>query len=260
MRNSIFFGCLFAALLFVSSSIQAQEGELQNLLVDNNGDGFISILAFGDSITYGIGDEGEGGGYPSRLELMLNLPVDNEGAPGEDLIPGGMTRYPEAVQKSDFDISLIMEGANDAWKKTSGRTYQKTLQRLINVSVVLGRTPVLMTLPKPEGEHSGVAPFAAGFSNIIRELGKMNQVPVVDLERVWKLSCANKSDCEYYQQPDGLHPNGDGYTLMAQAIAGSLLGLNIFEQGAAEELEQILGLPAGSVLFKAEPQVVEVGQ
>jgi len=181
MRDSFLFKCIFAALLFVSPRIEAQQSELQNLLVDKNGDGLVNILAFGDSITYGIGDDGDGGGYPSRLELMLNLPVDNEGVPGEDLIPSGMMRYPQALQKSDFDLSLILEGANDAWKKTSGRAYQRTIQRLINTSVALGRAPVLMTLPKPEGEHSGEAPFSAGFSNVIRELGQMNQVPVVDL-------------------------------------------------------------------------------
>ena len=66
------------------------------LVVDKNGDGKIDILAFGDSITRGVGDvppteEGvftpfeprEEAGYPLRLETMLGINIQNLGVPGD---------------------------------------------------------------------------------------------------------------------------------------------------------------------------------
>jgi len=58
-----------------------------------NNDGKILLMAFGDSITAGVGD-GPGAenfprppaGYPLRLQSLLGLPVVNDGDPGERTI------------------------------------------------------------------------------------------------------------------------------------------------------------------------------
>ncbi len=245
---------LLLLLSAAAATSYAQSGG-KGLLDDINGDARISVLAFGDSITQGVGDE-DGLGYPARLEKIIGNSVENAGLAGEELCAGGIFRYPNVFTRSNPDIDIIMEGANDAYVRVDDDLYQKCLQRLINITLYSGRTPVLMTLPTPCCEHRGSGQITPGYSAVIRALASMNNVPFVDLERVWNTTCADKGECELYNLPSGLHPNALGYTAIAQAVAATLYGIDIFAAGGAAELEKRAGLPAGSVIVK--PDVTEV--
>ena len=61
--------------------------------------------------------------------------------------------------------------------------------------------------------------------------------------------------CEFFNIPEGLHPNALGYTAIAQAIAARLLEIDIFNEGGARELESRLGLAEGTIIVK--PDLVE---
>lgn len=246
-----FFLVLLAAVPGLMPLISSAQTDSRNLLTDINGDARVNILAFGDSITEGIGDE-DGLGYPARLQAIIGDRVDNAGLSGEELCASGIYRYPEVYTRSNPDIDIIMEGANDAFVEVDDYVYQKCLQRLINITSYSGRTPLLMTLPRPCCEHLRSGEITPGYSSIIRALASINDVPFVDLERVWNTTCVDKGECELYNLPGGLHPNARGYTAIAQAVAATLYGLDIFAPGGAAELEKRAGLPAGSVIVKPD--------
>lgn len=257
MKRSAFLFLVFLSISLLLFSIlllpfpSGAQQRLENLLVDHNGDGIVTLAAFGDSITVGKGDE-EDKGYPGRLSEILNLEVINGGLSGEEFCKEGILRFPRVLGRSDPDLILILEGFNDARVPQSDAIYQRLMQRAINVTLARGREPVLMTLMRPDGNHIFLAPYTPGYSSVLRSLASMNSVPYVDLGHVWKTTCVDRGACELFNQPDGLHPNATGYTAIAQAISARLLGIDIFSATGASELEQAAGLPAGSVIVKPD--------
>lgn len=253
---------VLSVFLSISSSLAEDSTPL---LSDLNGDGNVSLLAFGDSITYGVGDHHQPGefleelppttqtgGYPSRLSTLLSVPVKNSGVPGEELIAQGVFRAPFAAD-DPVDVITVMEGVNDAVKVQSRGDYARALQKTINVIVAQGKKPLLMTPIPPCCRHEALAAFTESYADAVRELAAVNDVPLSDTARAWTASCQNKVECELYNVPEGLHPNSRGYEVIAQTVAASLLGIDIHVDGGASELESALGLPAGSVIVRPDP-------
>lgn len=252
---------LITLILLFSSSVNAQ------ILSDITGDEQITALAFGDSLTAGVGDGssvGEfvevapsmsgSGGYPTRLSALLGIPVTNGGVPGEVFTGEGLIRLAAAVRSSSADIVVLLEGANDAIFQTSTSFYSQSMQRAINIIAASGKTPVVMTLPPPCCNNFALAPFTDSYSTVVKTLANENAVQTVDLKRVWETTCQNTEECELYNVPEGLHPNTSGYDVIAQAVAAALAEIDIFsEEGQQEfadafeiDLEQVLVRPGGA--------------
>ena len=247
---------LWCALVFPLLAITSAIAEDENILIDQNGDGAISIVAFGDSITYGVGDsadiendEPDFGGYPARLASLVGVSVANFGDPGEELTDGGSRRFSSVIQSSNADIAVILEGSNDAFNTVEPGTYRRALQRSINVARATGKKVVLVTLPDPCCEHGQLIPFTTNYSGIVVELAEINAVPYADARLAWKTTCVSPA-CELYRLPEGLHPNPTGYDVLAQTVAAALVGVDVFEEGGAQNLEGALGLAEGTVLVK----------
>lgn len=252
---------LLGVVCFLAPDARSED----SILSDINGDGTITYLAFGDSLTYGVGDGRTPGdyveevdvppvaaGYVSRLSTLLGVPTLNGGIPGEELVTQGVDRFPTLLAGSSADIVGIFEGTNDSISRVSSDVYRKNIQRLINVSVALGKVPVLFTLATPCCLHAGREPFTQSYSAEIRELAITNDLQFVDLERAWESTCESRSQCSLFNLPEGLHPNRMGYDGMAQVVAASLLGIDLFTDGGPAALESALGLDSGTVVIKAE--------
>ncbi len=209
----------------------------QSPLSDRNGDGQVVVLAFGDSITYGVGDGlapgsyveeipeiGTAKGYPARVSEATGTGVNNAGVPGERLLTDGVYRLPGLVVGSDVDTVIIMEGANDAINRTESREYRIALQRLINVVRAEGRSVVLSTLPPPAASRSSLAPYTSLYSSIVRELGVINSIPYADVEQKFITACPDLDTCSLYNIPEGLHPNTAGYDVISEEMQVALGG------------------------------------
>lgn len=221
------------------------------VITDSNNDGTLRVLAFGDSITAGVGDS-SGQGYAPRLAELTGLAVSASAIPGEELAEDGVRRFPAALTAASPDAVIIFEGENDAIRQVDSSQISSSYQRMINVANILGVTPILTTLTPPCCEHAGPALFTSAYSAIAHEMAVDNQILVVDLERAWRSTCVNKEECELFNLPEGLHPNAQGYTVIAQTMAAGLFGIEIFSAAGAAALEEALGLPAGTVLVKPD--------
>ena len=249
---------LLLALCFQAGSLSAQTEV--GALKDQNGDGTIRIVAFGDSITAGVGDGGRSGdeiapasavsGFPQRLETLLGLPVDNAGLPGEEIATSGVARVLDVIAAQAPDYLVITEGTNDAVKQLGSESYRDSLQRIINVARAQGVQVILQTLPPPCCEHSSLTIFTESYSNLIAELGAVNALAVSDLERAWITTCSSLLSCNLYNLPEGLHPNARGYDVISQTLAATMVGIDIFTPSGAADLEAALGLAAGSVIVQ----------
>jgi lysophospholipase L1-like esterase len=233
------FGALLATVVFAFnvSAASAQDAVLQ----DRNGDGSIEVIAFGDSITYGVGDGyspdeyvevitdfGKPRGYPRRLSSLLGVSVLNAGVPGEGLAEDGsetgVERFPGVVLGSDADVVIIAEGTNDAERLVPNDVFVPALQKMVNVARAAGRQVVLSTLATPIGLRAQYAPFTQNISNLIRDVAAINSLPLVDIEKLFQDGCPVYEDCQYYNRPEGLHPNTVGYDAIAAGMASVLQG------------------------------------
>jgi len=66
------------------------------------------------------------------------------------------------------------------------------------------------------------APQTALYSETVRQLGALNEIPVIDLEQGFLTDCPDLSICPYYNLPEGLHPNTVGYDAIARMVATKL--------------------------------------
>lgn len=236
-RANFLLKIFFSSLLLCSTRVYADGSPLQ----DRNGDGSLEIIAFGDSITYGVGDGiapgkyiselgelGDPSGYPQRLSTLLPASILNAGVPGEMVVgvPEGRTpgvvRFPEVVVGSTADLVLIFEGANDAQSEISTTAFASSLQKMINVARADNKSVAIATLLPPTIQHGMFAPQTASYSEIIRQLAALNGIPVIDLESGFLTDCPDLSICSYYNLPEGLHPNAVGYDAIAKMIATAL--------------------------------------
>jgi len=221
--------------IFVSVLLHSGVSTEAQVLRDVTGDGQVEVLAFGDSITYGVGDGNNPGdyipeipesgaprGYPKRVSATTGLPVSNAGEPGERLIRSGLERFAGLVVGSDVDTIVFMEGVNDAVHQIEGSQYRRAVQRVINVARAEGKSIVLATLPPPTSTRASLALFTNFYSSIVRDLGVINSVPVADVEQQFLSTCADLNTCELYNLPEGLHPNTAGYDAIAEAISATM--------------------------------------
>src|SRR5688572_24934952 len=116
MRRALAAGCFFA--LWVATAARPQSPTV--------------YVAFGDSVTEGVGDE-EGGGYPPRLEALLiargrNADVRNRGVAGETTVDG-LARIDSVIAQGG-DVMLIMEGTNDLPHNVSPETVAFNLDEM----------------------------------------------------------------------------------------------------------------------------------
>jgi lysophospholipase L1-like esterase len=228
--RTIVLGFIATGLVSIGSG-EAQ----QTALTDRDGNGLVELLAFGDSLTYGVGDDTPPGdyveeitesgyprGYPVRVSAALGVPVLNSGVPGEILTSGGVARFPGLVGEGGFDTVLILEGANDANFRVDRGVYARSLQKMINVARAEGKGIVLLTIPSPTGSRSSLQPFTNAYSADMRELAYLNEIPLIDIESSFVAACPDYSTCSLFNLPEGLHPNVLGYDSMATAIASGL--------------------------------------
>jgi lysophospholipase L1-like esterase len=237
IRWNLIFCLIFISIVSRSGRALAEGAPLS----DRNNDGQIEVIAFGDSITYGVGDGTEPGqyvsqidevgdprGYPLRLSSVLAVPVLNAGVPGETVIgiPGprvaGVVRFPEVAVGGTADLVIIFEGINDARYDISATELEAGYQKMINVARADNKNVAIATLLPPTVERGILAPTAALYSETIRGLGAMNGILVIDLEQDFLRDCPDLSTCPYYNLPEGLHPNTVGYDALTRMIATAI--------------------------------------
>ena len=108
------------------------------------GDG--TILAFGDSLTVGVGTTSENS-YPSVLAALTGLTVINAGVSGETT-DEGVLRLPEELDDAEPDMVIIIEGGNDLLQDRSHSAIKTNLKSMIETAQNRGVQVVLIGVPQ----------------------------------------------------------------------------------------------------------------
>lgn len=190
-------------------------------------------LAFGDSITVGVGEsaDAEPRGYPGRLERMLNnagMPstVLNRGVGAENTAEG-LSRIDSVLSPSQ-DVLLLMEGSNDISNGLSRETTISNLQAMAVKAERLGlevyHATLIPRIPRAREDPENITNQRR--NEYIRDLaGRMMDRKLVDNFEVF--GDLSNLFAEYYSSnPEDFvgHPNADGYDVMAQTFFDVIVG------------------------------------
>jgi acyl-CoA thioesterase-1 len=181
-------------------------------------DGRPVILAFGDSLTAGHMVDAPLA-YPAQLQDTLDregygYQVINQGI-GGDTTSGGMARL-DAALALDPEIVILELGGNDGLRGVPIQAAKANLARMIEAFKEGGARVVLagLTLPRNYGPD-----YIRDFESMYVDLAETHQIDRIPffLEGLIDLD-GPMDDYRRYMQADGVHPTGEGYTIVARNV------------------------------------------
>lgn len=174
------------------------------------------IVAFGDSLTAGFGLT-EKESYPYLLQEKLkndgyNYEVVNAGISGDTTL-GGLERIDWSLEQENVQVLILALGGNDLLRGLSPKQMKFNLEKIIqkakakNVQVLLCG----MLAPPTMG-----AQYQKDFVNTFPDLAA--QYNIAYMPFILEGIALDKR----YNQPDGIHPNAVGATIMTENIYKAL--------------------------------------
>lgn len=184
---------LLAALLLVLSG--CAKDKLPALTDDAR------ILAFGDSLTLGVGVQ-KTQSYPAVLSRLSGREVINAGVSGETTAQG-LERLPELLERHQPALLILLQGGNDVLRNVPAETVEANLGRMIEMAQQKGVAVLLVGVP----EKGVFVDTADWYENLSDDYGvPLEEEIVADL--MGRLS----------MKSDYVHFNQKGYQALAEAI------------------------------------------
>jgi len=189
------FGALVAAFLLLLSAC-GQQAKLPPLAPD------AVVLAFGDSLTYGTGANDEQS-YPAQLARITGRRVVREGVPGE-VSATGLARLPAVLDAHQPRLLILCHGGNDFLRRLPKAQAAENVRAMIRLAkdrgievLLIGTPEIGFTLTPPEF-----------YAEIANQFGIPYEGDVLTkILRNGEL------------KSDQIHPNAQGYRLMAERVA-----------------------------------------
>lgn len=161
-----------------------------------------TLLAFGDSLTFGTGAS-RAESYPAILSRLTRRTVINAGLPGE-VTAAGKNRLPELLDTHRPDLLILCHGGNDLLRKFNpeatlanlGAMIESALQRHIPVLLVGVPGPGLIMLESAGLYRKLAQQYALAYEGDI--------LPEIESDNSLK--------------SDPIHPNAAGYRRIAEAL------------------------------------------
>ncbi|MDG6773168.1 arylesterase [Thiomicrorhabdus sp. ZW0627] len=159
------------------------------------------ILAFGDSLTEGVGVD-PSQSYPAVLARLSGRKVINAGLSGETTAQG-LKRLPKLLEQHQPDLLILLEGGNDVLRNVPPDAVESNLGMMIRMAQIKG-VPVLLVGVPEKGVFPSTADWYASLSDEYEV--PLEEDTVADL--VGRLT----------MKSDYVHFNEAGYQALAEAI------------------------------------------
>lgn len=190
-------GAFFLALIFLSGC--GQKAKLPPLAAD------AVLVAFGDSLTFGTGAREEES-YPAQLAVLVGRKVVREGIPGE-VSSAGLARLPAVLDEHRPRLLLLCHGGNDFLQRKPKEEAAANVRSMIRLARDRGIEVLLIGTPEPG--------FTVTPPEFYAEIAREFRIPyegdvIGNVLRDGRL------------KSDQVHPNAQGYRLIAERVAGLL--------------------------------------
>lgn len=160
-----------------------------------------TILAFGDSLTFGTG-AGETESYPAVLARLTGRKVVNAGVPGE-VSASGALRLPDLLDRDHPALLILCHGANDILAHQNQHMIADNLRTMIRAARERGIAVVLIAVPSPD--------LTLKPPGLYDELAREFNIPIEQKALRHILG-------KHALKSDYIHPNASGYRLLADAV------------------------------------------
>ena len=160
-----------------------------------------TILAFGDSLTFGTGAKSQQS-YPAILENLTGRTVINAGVPGE-VSSDGVRRLPREVEDAEPDLVILCHGGNDFLRKLDKQETKQNLREMLEYLREKDIPVVMLGVP----DFGLFLTTADIYVELADEMGVALEADILpDL----------LGDNRF--KSDHVHPNAAGYQQMAENI------------------------------------------
>ena len=188
---------LLSTLLFVLLSACADDvPDLSRLPGD------AVILAFGDSLTHGNGAK-ESESYPTVLQELTGRTVINAGISGEESGPG-LRRLPGVLEQYKPQLLILCHGGNDLLRKKDIHKMEANIRNMIQLAKDKNIPVIMLGVPKP-----GL--FLSSFE-VYKKIADTTEIIFIE-DLIPEVLGDNGL------KSDTVHPNKDGYRVMAETIS-----------------------------------------
>lgn len=178
------------------------------------------VLAFGDSITAGVGAP-PGKGYPTRLANETGWQVVNAGVSG-DTARAAVKRLAPLLASHQPELVIVELGGNDFLRRASAAQVRSHLQAIAREALASGAVVALVAVPEFSLLRASVG--ALSDSPIYEELADEDGVILIpDL-----LSEVLSDDA---LRADEIHPNARGYKQLTSGIMAALSATGLLASG-----------------------------
>lgn len=170
-----------------------------------------SVLAFGDSVTFGTG-AAEGEDWPTLLAELTGWEIANAGIPG-DTAEAGKARIGPLLDEFRPALVIVEIGGNDFIRRRSQAAVKEDVRSIVRQARLAGAQVVLVAVPELSllGAIAGKPADAALYAELAEEEG----VPLVP--EVFSDILGQPELCA-----DRIHPNARGYRAMAAGLHARL--------------------------------------
>jgi lysophospholipase L1-like esterase len=175
--------------------------EIKNL--DSKG---TNIICFGDSITFGYGAN-PGEDYPSALAKMINASVINAGIDGDTSVEA-LKRLKSDVLDREPLLVIIEFGGNDFLRK-------------IPQEVTMSNIKEMVERIQAQGAMAAIVDMSAGI--FLQEYRKAFAEIAHEKSAIFIPSILSGVITNPNLKSDFIHPNADGYKIIAQRIYRTIL-------------------------------------
>ncbi len=162
-----------------------------------------TILAFGDSLTYGTGVDSSTQSYPAVLQSLIKHKVINAGIPGE-VSAAGLKRLPLVLKTTKPKLVILGHGANDILRKQNIEQIEQNLGKMITLIQQSGAQVILMAVPD---FNLTLQP-----ADFYQRVAEQYALPIEN-------NIISKIERKISLKSDSVHPNAKGYTLIAEKLA-----------------------------------------
>jgi acyl-CoA thioesterase I len=164
-----------------------------------------TVLAFGDSLTFGTGAR-PAESYPAVLGELIGRKVVNAGVPGE-VTAEGKARLPGVLDEQRPDLMILCLGGNDFFRNLDRKEAEANLREMVRTAKERGVEVLLVGVPR--------LGWGLEVPDLYRKIAADTGIPLE--EKSLKRILADSS-----LKSDPIHPNAAGYRPLAEALAGAL--------------------------------------
>ena len=165
------------------------------------------ILAYGDSLTFGIGANSKTQSYPAVLQQLTGLTVINAGISGE-VTAQALQRLPKVLEAVKPNLVILCHGGNDLIRRLGKEQLKNNLNQMIKLIQQSGADVVLLGVPTFN--------LMLSVPELYSELAEEHKLPI-------DIALLPTIERDPKMKSDQIHPNAAGYSVMATAVQTLLL-------------------------------------